>query len=213
MPTGANWQNQVAEPTLQGATFDSPINPSRYPASQYYPVLDSSVRHPALAVHIKSNFQDPSLSLASPFSSSNLNMSSSRKRVIIVGSGWAGATLSTSLDENKYSITLISPETTTPYTPLLASAACGHYDFNIVETPVRHTSKHFKFIKARVGDIDFKSKTVKCIPEFEDLADKEFILSYDIVVIAPGVSFKREILHFFLFCRYFMRLKHLTEYQ
>ena len=80
-----------------------------------------------------------------------------------------------------------------------------------METPVRHTSKHFKFIKARVGDIDFKSKTVKCIPEFEDLADKEFILSYDIVVIAPGVSFKREILHLFLFCRYSMRLNILQS--
>lgn len=53
----------------------------------------------------------------------------SRKRVVIVGSGWAGATLSTALDERKYKITVISPEETTPYTPLLASAACGLYDF------------------------------------------------------------------------------------
>ena len=52
-----------------------------------------------------------------------------RKRVLIVGSGWAGATLSTALDERKYKITVVSPEDTTPYTPLLASAACGLYDF------------------------------------------------------------------------------------
>lgn len=48
---------------------------------------------------------------------------------MIVGSGWAGATISTALDERKYKITVVSPEETTPYTPLLASAACGLYDF------------------------------------------------------------------------------------
>lgn len=52
-----------------------------------------------------------------------------RKTVVIVGTGWAGATLSTSLDERKYRIMVVSPEETTPYTPLLASAACGLYDF------------------------------------------------------------------------------------
>lgn len=54
---------------------------------------------------------------------------SNRRRVVIVGSGWAGATMSTALDERKYKITVVSPEETTPYTPLLASAACGLYDF------------------------------------------------------------------------------------
>jgi NADH:ubiquinone reductase (non-electrogenic) len=112
-----------------------------------------------------------------------------RKDIIIIGSGWAGSTLATSLDETKYSITVISPETTTPYTPLLASAACGLYEFNLVETPIRHTSKKIKFVKARVEGIDFKAKTVKCIPAFEDLVVKDFVLDYDIVVIAPGVSF------------------------
>jgi NADH:ubiquinone reductase (non-electrogenic) len=111
-----------------------------------------------------------------------------RKDIIIIGSGWAGSTLATSLDETKYSITVLSPETTTPYTPLLASAACGLYEFNLVETPIRHTNKKIKFVKAKVESIDFKAKTVKCVPAFEDLLVKDFTLNYDIVVIAPGVS-------------------------
>lgn len=52
-----------------------------------------------------------------------------RKAIVVVGSGWAGITLSSALDERKYKITIVSPEETTPYTPLLASAACGLYDF------------------------------------------------------------------------------------
>jgi NADH:ubiquinone reductase (non-electrogenic) len=115
-------------------------------------------------------------------------MATARKEILIIGSGWAGSTLATNLDSNKYSITVISPETTTPYTPLLASAACGLYEFNLVETPVRHTNKRIKFVKARVESIDFKAKNVKCIPAFDDLAVKEFVLDYDVVVIAPGVS-------------------------
>jgi NADH:ubiquinone reductase (non-electrogenic) len=110
-----------------------------------------------------------------------------KKSIVIIGSGWAGSTLATSLDESKYSITVISPETTTPYTPLLASAACGLYDFSSVETPIRHTGKRIKFIKARVNQIDFNSKTVKCTPTFADLAVKEFTLDYDIIAISPGV--------------------------
>lgn len=55
-----------------------------------------------------------------------------RRHVVVVGTGWAGATLSTALDERKYKVTVVSPEETTPYTPLLASAACGLYDFGYV---------------------------------------------------------------------------------
>jgi hypothetical protein len=112
-----------------------------------------------------------------------------RREIIIIGSGWAGSTLATALDETKYSITVVSPETTTPYTPLLASAACGLYEFNLVETPIRHTNKKIKFVKATVENIDFKAKTLKCIPSFEDVIVKDFVLNYDIVAIAPGVNF------------------------
>ncbi len=57
-----------------------------------------------------------------------------------------------------------------------------------MEKPIRHTNKRIKFVKGRAENIDFKAKTVKCIPAFDDLAVKEFILHYDVVVIAPGVS-------------------------
>ncbi|KUJ12770.1 FAD/NAD(P)-binding domain-containing protein [Mollisia scopiformis] len=113
-------------------------------------------------------------------------MSSSKQNILIIGSGWAGSTLATSLDENKFSITVVSPESTTPYTPLLASAACGLYDYSLVETPIRHTGKRMKYIKARVLDIDFKGKNVKCQSVFEDAPTNEFVIDYDIVVVAPG---------------------------
>ncbi len=115
-------------------------------------------------------------------------MSSTKQNILIIGSGWAGSTLATSLDESKFSITVVSPESTTPYTPLLASAACGLYDYSLVETPIRHTGKRIKYIKARVQEIDFKGKNAKCQAVLEDAPVNNFELEYDILVIAPGVS-------------------------
>ena len=114
-----------------------------------------------------------------------------KQSIVIIGSGWAGLTLSGSLNDSKYSITVISPETTTPYTPLLASAACGLYDFSLVETPIRRTGKTIMFVQALVKSIDFSAKTVTCLPTFPDtvlLPLDKFVLGYDVLVIAPGVG-------------------------
>jgi NADH dehydrogenase FAD-containing subunit len=45
-----------------------------------------------------------------------------KSSLVIVGTGWAGYTLSHKLDEKKYDITVISPEETSPYTPLLVGS-------------------------------------------------------------------------------------------
>lgn len=47
------------------------------------------------------------------------NMAESRERVIIVGTGWAGYNLCQNLLDKKFNITVISPQDTSPYTPLL----------------------------------------------------------------------------------------------
>ncbi|CAN8098552.1 unnamed protein product [Discula destructiva] len=114
-----------------------------------------------------------------------------RKKVVVVGTGWAGATLSTALDERKYKVTVVSPEETTPYTPLLASAACGLYDFSIVETPIRHQTLDLRYIKARVENVSFADKLCKCVPAFDnapETAPEQFDLPYDYLVLAPGCT-------------------------
>lgn len=42
-----------------------------------------------------------------------------REHVVIIGTGWAGYNVSQNLDDKKFDITIISPEDTSPYTPLL----------------------------------------------------------------------------------------------
>ena len=46
-----------------------------------------------------------------------------KESIVIVGTGWAGYTVSQRLDDKKFDITVISPEDTSPYTPLLVGRA------------------------------------------------------------------------------------------
>ncbi|TKA70855.1 hypothetical protein B0A55_04983 [Friedmanniomyces simplex] len=112
----------------------------------------------------------------------------SKETIVIVGTGWAGYTLSQKLDEKKFDITVISPEDTSPYTPLLASAACGLFDFSLAEEPVRHKSKKLTYHKARVEDVDFGRKVCKCRSACDVLGGESrvFEIKYDRLILAPG---------------------------
>jgi NADH:ubiquinone reductase (non-electrogenic) len=117
-------------------------------------------------------------------------MSEPKPRLVIVGTGWAGFYIAQYIDSNKYAVTSISPRRTSAYTPLLASAACGQFNFYLAEEPVRSKSRSAqKFIKANVLDVDFDAKTVHCAPAFDDdpkLSQQEFDIEYDLLVLAPG---------------------------
>lgn len=109
--------------------------------------------------------------------------------VVVVGSGWAGFYLASYISTDLYNITIISPRRTSAYTPLLASAACGLFNFYLAEEPVRSKSRKFTFLKANVQAVNFESRQVYCIPAFEDdeeVSQQNFDIEYDYLVLAPG---------------------------
>ena len=113
----------------------------------------------------------------------------SQPRIVIIGSGWAGFYLAEYLSPTTYAITIISPRRTSAYTPLLASAACGLFNFYLAEEPVRSKYRRCRFIKANVLDINFDARSVRCAPAFEDdesVSNDIFNLDYDFLVLAPG---------------------------
>lgn len=106
--------------------------------------------------------------------------------IVIVSIGRAGITLARKLGVKKFNVTVISPEAMSPYTPLLASAACGLFDFSLAEEPVRRKSQPLRYVKASVDNsIDSTKKACSYSLGFEALADQEFEIPYDYVVIAP----------------------------
>ncbi|KAL8788366.1 MAG: hypothetical protein Q9195_007324 [Heterodermia aff. obscurata] len=118
----------------------------------------------------------------------------SKPHILIIGSGWAGFYLASYLNTSAYSITIISPRRTSAYTPLLASAACGLFNFYLAEEPVRSKSRScIKYHKANVISITFSTRTAHCIPAFDspssssdDISNQPFDIPYDYLIIAPG---------------------------
>jgi len=113
-----------------------------------------------------------------------------RPRVLIVGGGWAGYELATSLSRTKYAITIAAPERTSASTPLLASAAVGLFTFSLAEEHIPTGNCHY--LKSTVERIDFDSRTAKCrmvLPSHGLSAGDELIdVPYDILILAPGCA-------------------------
>lgn len=118
----------------------------------------------------------------------------SKPTIAIIGNGWGGFTLAHGLLMSKYNVKVIAPIRTIQYTPLLASAAAGHFDFRLAEEPVRRRNRlpELQYHKATVDSIDFSKKELHCVPALENLAgndfsnSEQFKLKYDKLVIAPG---------------------------
>lgn len=113
-----------------------------------------------------------------------------RKPVLaVIGSGWGGFTLSQKVALDKYHLKIISPIRTIQYTPLLASAACGLFNFRLAEEPVRRKSRtEVEYYKAIAHDIDFDKRIVRCktAAEVDGEDPQDFEVAYDKLCIAPG---------------------------
>ncbi|KAF9876560.1 pyridine nucleotide-disulfide [Colletotrichum karsti] len=117
-------------------------------------------------------------------------MSSTKPVLAVIGSGWGGFTLSQKLSLAKYNVKIISPIRTIQYTPLLASAACGLFNFRLAEEPVRRKSRtDMDYYKAVAEDIDFEKRVIRCRSDAQTGSHEEparFDVKYDKLCIAPG---------------------------
>ncbi|APA08340.1 hypothetical protein SS1G_13269 [Sclerotinia sclerotiorum 1980 UF-70] len=128
--------------------------------------------------------------------------------IAIIGTGWAGWTLTqelsaTTSSTSPYNIIAISPSRTMALTPLLASAACSIFDFRLAEEPIRRRDSKFEKYQALVTSVDFNNQIIKCkaciggsgvsgesmdSPTYKDIKkdEAEFDVKYDKLILAPG---------------------------
>ncbi|KAJ5658814.1 uncharacterized protein N7484_002463 [Penicillium longicatenatum] len=85
-----------------------------------------------------------------------------KERVVILGSGWGGYTVSRRLSPQAFSPIVISPRSYFVFTPLLTDAASGSLDFSNIVEPVRDPHAKIDFIQAAARSIDLKRKTILC---------------------------------------------------
>ncbi|KAM3085343.1 hypothetical protein ACMFMG_002426 [Clarireedia jacksonii] len=84
-----------------------------------------------------------------------------RERIVILGSGWSGFTLSRQLDPRKYQTVIISPRSYFVFTPLLASTAVGTLEFRNTLESVRSKKSDVMFYEGWADDVDFAGKVIR----------------------------------------------------
>lgn len=73
-------------------------------------------------------------------------------------------------------------------TPLLASAACGIFDFRNAEEPVRRSNRTVTKYQAVVDSVDLENKTATCTSKVKRCDDVVFKVKYDRLILCPGCS-------------------------
>ncbi|KAI3745476.1 hypothetical protein L1987_58590 [Smallanthus sonchifolius] len=113
---------------------------------------------------------------------------SEKKRVVVLGTGWAGTSFLKNLKNPSYDIQVISPRNYFAFTPLLPSVTVGTVEARSVVEPIRNIVKkknlNVNYWEAECYRIDAKNKKVYCRSSQED--KEEFVVDYDYLVVAMG---------------------------
>ncbi|CAN8326232.1 unnamed protein product [Cochlearia groenlandica] len=117
-----------------------------------------------------------------------------KKKVVVLGTGWAGISFLKDLDISSYDVKVVSPQNYFAFTPLLPSVTCGTVEARSIVESVRNITKkkngEIELWEADCVKIDpFKNK-VQCLPVFKDdpEASQEFSLEYDYLIVAVGAQ-------------------------
>jgi NADH:ubiquinone reductase (non-electrogenic) len=107
----------------------------------------------------------------------------SRKRLVILGGGFGGISLLKRIDLDYYTVTVVSPRNHFLFTPLLPSTTVGTIEFRSIIEPIRSARKGVEFMQGSCSSLDDTARHITCRnPE----SGAEFILEYDVLVIAVG---------------------------
>ncbi|KAK8613372.1 hypothetical protein V6N13_101134 [Hibiscus sabdariffa] len=117
-----------------------------------------------------------------------------KKRVVVLGTGWAGISFLKDLDISAYDVQVVSPRNYFAFTPLLPSVTCGTVEARSIVEPVRNMMKkrngEVRFWEAECMKIDAANKKLLCryTVKNNSVGNDEFSLDYDYLVIAVGAQ-------------------------
>lgn len=119
-------------------------------------------KHPQKTVSFQIQSGQRYLATYGEHSAATTKSDSKPERVVILGSGWGGYTISRRLSPKSFSPIVISPRSYFVFTPLLTDTASGSLDFSNIVEPVRDPSAKVDFIQAAAREIYLKKKTILC---------------------------------------------------
>uniref|UniRef100_A0A2P2JI34 NADH:ubiquinone reductase (non-electrogenic) n=2 Tax=Rhizophora mucronata TaxID=61149 RepID=A0A2P2JI34_RHIMU len=115
-----------------------------------------------------------------------------KKKVVVLGTGWAGTSFLKKLNNPSYNVQVISPRNYFAFTPLLPSVTGGTVEARSIVEPIRNIvrkkSVDISFWEAECFKIDAENKKVYCRPvqDTKGNGKDEFVVEYDYLVIAMG---------------------------
>jgi len=109
-----------------------------------------------------------------------------RKKLIILGTGWAGYSLLKHVDKKLFDAVVVSPRNHFLFTPLLASTTVGTLEFRSIIEPIRNYGfrNEHNFHLSRAVSLDMQRRCITCQSELDPA--KQYKLNYDRLVIAVG---------------------------
>lgn len=116
-----------------------------------------------------------------------------RKKILVLGTGWAAMSFVKNLDSSLYEIQVISPRNYFVFTPLLPSVTVGTIEARSITESIRKIMKKkqdVKFCQANCVRIDVSNKKVLCRPvaNCSETLKGDFEVDYDYLVVAVGAQ-------------------------
>ncbi|KAL6990949.1 External alternative NAD(P)H-ubiquinone oxidoreductase B2, mitochondrial [Sarracenia purpurea var. burkii] len=117
---------------------------------------------------------------------------SKKKKVVVLGTGWAGTSFVKNLKNPAYDVNVISPRNYFTFTPLLPSVTCGTVEARSIVEPIRRIVRKKNldicYWEAECIKIDAHNKKLYCLTSQDTnlSGEEKFVVEYDYLVIAVG---------------------------
>ncbi|OMO65109.1 Calcium-binding EF-hand [Corchorus olitorius] len=117
-----------------------------------------------------------------------------KKKVVLLGIGWAGMSFLKNLNNPNYEVQVVSPRNFFVFTPLLPSVTCGKVEARSIVEPVRNIickkSVDISYSEAECIKIDPENKKIYCRDVINTNVKGEdvFAVDYDYLIVAVGAQ-------------------------
>ncbi|PQQ07243.1 external alternative NAD(P)H-ubiquinone oxidoreductase B3 mitochondrial [Prunus yedoensis var. nudiflora] len=117
-----------------------------------------------------------------------------KKKVVVLGTGWAGTSFLRNLKNPDYEVHVISPRNYFAFTPLLPSVTCGTVEARSIVEPIRNIARKktvdVQFSEAACLKIDAVNQKIYCRSNVENNLNgqEEFVVDYDYLIVAVGAN-------------------------
>lgn len=114
-----------------------------------------------------------------------MNHESKKKRIVILGTGFASFSFLKHVKTSLYEIIVVSPRNHFLFSPLLPSTTVGTIEFRSIIEPIRFSKLGFKFYQASCEKIFSEDNNIQCKVSF---GEDQFELFYDYLIVGVGAQ-------------------------